>query len=61
MTPESTRTPTPQEIEHARRGELLINILGLKRNREGRIDTTWGDKTALGLFLTIKRIVEDGQ
>jgi len=50
------------EAERARRGRILGDVLGLKMKREnGRYDTTWGDKTPLGLFETVKRIIEQGE
>lgn len=50
------------ESQEQERGELLAEVLQLKKNRlTGRYDTTWGDKTALGLFRTVQRIVEDGK
>jgi len=42
-------------------GELLANLLHLKKNDKGRYDTAWGDKTALGLYLTIKRVIDEGE
>jgi hypothetical protein len=49
------------EDEKALRGLRLIEILGLKRSKEeaGRYLTTWGTKTALGIYLTVKRILEE--
>lgn len=51
------------EDEEKRRGEILIQVLHLKkdRNAPGRYLTTWGNKTPLGLFRTIERIIEDGE
>jgi len=40
-------------------GKALANLLHLKKNKNGRYDTSWGDKTELGLYLTIKRVVEE--
>ncbi len=40
-------------------GLLLIKILHLKVKRNGRVDTQWGDKTPLGLSLTIRRLIEE--
>lgn len=54
------------ETEEQRRGELLAEVLKL-RKRQGpadpypRYQTTWGSKTALGLYRTIERIVLDGE
>lgn len=43
-----------------RQGNLLAEILMLEKNKNGRYDTTWGDKTAIGLYKTVIRIVKDG-
>ncbi len=46
--------------EQAQTGAQIAHILGMKKNRQtGRYQTTWGDKTAVGLFNTILRIAED--
>jgi len=51
-----------EEAEKERRGQLLAQVLRLKKKRDnGRYDTHWGDKTALGLFLTVQRIINDGK
>ena len=50
-----------QEAENTRRGQLLAEVLQLKKLRNGRYDTQWGDKTALGLFLTVQRIINEGE
>ena len=51
-----------QVAEDTRRGELLAELLLLKKKRDnGRYNTSWGDKTALGLFLSVKRIIEQGE
>ena len=39
-------------------GAALIEILGLIVKDNGRVDTLWGDKTAMGLTRTIRRIIE---
>ena len=49
----------------AKRASELFDLLrpGLKVKRNGRVDTAWGDKTPLGLYRTIERIImpdEDG-
>lgn len=49
------------EAEEIKRGELLAQVLGLKLNKRGRYDTEWGDKTDLGLFRIVERIVKDGE
>lgn len=46
------------EDEMIRRGENLAQILCLKKVGVF-YRTEWGDKTALGLYLTVKRIMED--
>jgi len=38
-------------------GEALIEILGLKVNRKGRVKTSWGDKSPEGLAQTVERIL----
>jgi hypothetical protein len=40
-------------------GDKLIDILGLKVKRNGRVDTNWGDKTPEGLARTVQRILEE--
>lgn len=49
------------EEEEARRGEALAEVLNLKKIRgghdAGRYPTTWGTKTALGLYRTTRRII----
>lgn len=56
------------DAEMARRGALLAQVLRLKRsNHKGsdgnpdRWNVDGGDKTDLGLFLTIKRYMEEGK
>lgn len=60
------------EAEEAKRGAVLASMLNLKEAKQTtahgvlpfdppRYSTEWGTKTALGLFRTIKRIVEDGE
>lgn len=39
------------------RGEEIALMLGLKINELGRYNTTWGDKTPLGLFKTLSRVM----
>ena len=53
--------PPITEREKIRRGDLLGGILGVKYiKKESRYKTEWGTKTALGLYETAKRIIEDG-
>lgn len=48
--------------EKIKQGEAWAQILMLKRSREfkDRYLTTWGDKTALGIYETITRLVNEG-
>jgi len=44
-------------------GEALVNILRLKEDKSEnynpkRYVTAWGNKTALGIYETVKRIIE---
>lgn len=48
------------EKEEQRRGEMLARILNLPLNKKGRYELEGGDKTALGLYRTVKRILLDG-
>lgn len=48
------------EQEQTRRGSMIATVLGL-HFRAGRINTEWGTKTPLGLYRTVKRIVEEGK
>ena len=55
-------TESLPEYEESKRGTLIASVLMLKKKREnGRYSTAWGDKTALGLYRTMKRIVETGE
>jgi hypothetical protein len=50
--------------ECIRKGELIVELLGLQPLRgyeDPRYDTSAGTKTALGLYNTIKRIIEKGE
>jgi len=45
-------------------GQSLVNILRLKEDKSEnynpkRYITAWGNKTALGIYETVKRIMED--
>jgi hypothetical protein len=57
------KTRTINETEETRRGELIVQILMLEpsRRESGRYETEWGTKTPLGLYRTIKRIIEKGE
>ena len=39
-------------------GKEIAEILCLRKKKDGRYNTTWGDKTPIGLFNTVARIVE---
>lgn len=40
-------------------GTNLINLFNLKMDKDGLIHTSWGKKTPVGLFLSVKNILED--
>ncbi len=40
-------------------GLKIMELLFLKLDSQGRVDTNGGDKTPLGLALTVKRIFEE--
>ena len=53
-----------QEVKNAKEfdtGKKWAEILGLKKNKEGRYNTSWGTKTALGIYLVIKRLVKEDE
>lgn len=54
---------TLTEEEQIAYGELFAKLLKMKKNKEhkDRWDTAWGTKTNLGLYRTIKRLVEDAE
>lgn len=39
-------------------GNKLIELLNLKVEKNGRVKTSWGDKTPAGLARTVKRTLE---
>ena len=45
--------------EEARRGKLLADVLGLELDEENRWPTEWGNKTNVGLYRMVERILED--
>jgi hypothetical protein len=51
----------PEQARYDAIGEKLIDLLKLHVKENGRVDTSWGDKTAYGLALTVKRIIEEGE
>ncbi len=55
-------SPVIDDAEETRRGRLLAEVLQLKMDKHTFcFNTTWGDKTHLGLFRTVARIVIDGE
>jgi len=40
-------------------GNKLIEVLQLKLKQNGRVDTSWGDKTPVGLYQIVKRIIQE--
>lgn len=40
-------------------GEDLISMLSLKVKKNGRVDTSWGDKTPMGIGATVRRVVNE--
>lgn len=56
-----TMTQTPGQPSHnAIMGMRLINMLDLQL-KDGRVDTTWGTKTPHGLYVTLKRFIEEAE
>jgi hypothetical protein len=49
------------DTERERRGRMLAAVLQLRMKPNGRYDTTWGDKTPVGLFVTVERILTVGE
>jgi hypothetical protein len=50
--------------EQIKRGEKIIEIFGLKEDKQEKYNpkrylTSWGNKTALGVFLTCQRLIEE--
>ena len=41
------------------RGQAIADLLGLKFKKNARVDTLIGDKTRIGLALTIERLLND--
>lgn len=40
-------------------GQKVSELLNLKINKQGKVKTSWGDKTWVGLGASILRIVEE--
>ncbi len=50
------------EDEKRERGNLLAHVLNIKRNRlTGRFTTKWGSKNSLGLYETIRNLIQEGK
>ena len=51
------------ETEEMRRGLMLCEVLNIRRDstERERYATLWGTKTALGIFRTVKRIIDEGK
>jgi len=49
------------DSEGIKKGEKLIDMLGLKVGKDGRVNTSWGTKTPLGLYRTLKRVIEESK
>jgi hypothetical protein len=52
------------EHEKILRGEKIADILMLREDKgysPKRYKTTWGNKTALGLYGTIQRLITEGE
>ena len=61
-TPKHTPGPWddwPSADTDKRLGTDLIELLALKLDHEGRVATTWGDKTPQGLGATVRRVVSE--
>jgi len=49
------------QAEHTKEeqlGKKIVEILNLKKNKNGKYNTTWGNKTMLGLGATMITIME---
>ena len=44
---------------HEKLGEAIVELLSLKIKSNGRIETSWGDKTLEGLGATVERVAWD--
>jgi hypothetical protein len=40
-------------------GSELAELLGLRKKRNGRYNTAWGDKTPRGLWLTVRNTMRE--
>lgn len=54
--------PLSEEAQAAR-GKILAEVLKLRKDSEhkDRFQTTWGSKTEIGVFATVRRLVDEGE
>lgn len=56
-----TESTEDDEAQEAATGRKFAEILMLKKKRSnGRYDTSWGDKTDIGIYRTIMRMAQEG-
>jgi len=59
MEAETFKTDAERRVQESNdKGELIAYMLNLKKDKQGRYDTTWGPKTATGLYYCMVTIVE---
>jgi len=49
------------ELEVEQFGRRVIEVLSLKKRKNGTVNTAWGAKTALGLGASILNLMEEHQ
>lgn len=49
------------EAEALKAGTLIVDMLSLTKNKEGKYNTSWGAKTLEGIGRCIQRIVEESK
>ena len=61
--PPMKQTTEIDEAEAKRRGQMIAEAFHFKRdkNYSDRWRCTWGNKTSLGVYYTLKRMIEDGK
>jgi hypothetical protein len=52
-------TLTNEQALNVAVGQRVAELLFLKVNKIGRLKTSWGDKSIIGLGATINRIIEE--
>ena len=45
--------------EMTQKGLEIIELFNLKLDKDGRVNTAWGTKTPLGLFLSLQTIINN--